>query len=132
MFINKGIYKVAFYSDLNYIKPSAGQILEDVPDVYQAIYTLFGTKKGTRVFRPTYGANLGRYLFEPCDEITARSMMYDIMEAIKEEPRVTLNASASSVVPDPLNYRFIITLKFQINGFSDYEKTLQLEFNQRG
>lgn len=122
---------MAFFSDLNYIKPSAGQMLEDVPDIYQAIYTLFGTKKGTRVFRPTYGANLSRYLFEPCDEITARSMMYDIMEAIKEEPRVTLNASSSYVTPDPINSRFIITLKFTINGFSDYEKTLQLEFYQK-
>lgn len=122
---------MAFFSDLNYIKPVAGQLLEDVSDVYQAIYTLFGTKKGTRVFRPTYGANLSRYLFEPCDEISARSMMYDIMEAIKEEPRVTLNASASYVTPDPINSRFIITLKFTINGFSDYEKTLQLEFDQK-
>ena len=123
---------MAFFSDLNYLKPSAGQLLEDIPDVYQAIYTLFATKKGSRIFRPTYGANLSRYLFEPCDEITARSMMYDIMEAIKEEPRVTLNASASYVTPDPVNRRMLITLKFTVNGFSDYERTLQLEFEQKG
>ena len=52
-----------FFSDLNYIKPAAGPVLEDVADIYQAIYTLFATKKGTRIFRPTYGANLSRYLW---------------------------------------------------------------------
>lgn len=122
---------MAFFRDLNYLKPSSGQLLEDIPDVYQAIYTLFGTKKGSRLFRPTYGAHLGRYLFEPCDEITARSMMYDIMNAIKEEPRVTLNTSESYVTPDPINRQFLITLKFSVNGFSDYEQTLTLTFKQR-
>ena len=122
---------MAFFKDLNYLKPSSGAIIEDVADVFQAIYTLFGTKRGERLFRPTYGANLSRYLFEPCDEITARSMMYDIANAIKEEPRVTLNTSESEVVPDPVNRQFYIVLKFQINGFSDYEKTLTLTFKQR-
>lgn len=120
-----------FFSDLNYIKPTAGPVLEDVADIYQAIYTLFATKKGTRIFRPTYGANLSRYLFEPCDEETARSMMYDIMEAIKEEPRVTLNLGESFVTPDPINRQFLITLKFDIPGFSDYERTINLTFKQR-
>jgi len=122
---------MAFFKDLNYLKPTSGPLLEDIPDVYQAIYTLFGTKKGSRLFRPTYGANLSRYLFEPCDEITARSMMYDIMTAIKEEPRVTLNASSSYVTPDPVNRQFLITLKFTVNGFSSYEQTLTLTFKQR-
>lgn len=122
---------MAFFKDLNYLKPTSGPLLEDIPDVYQAIYTLFGTKKGSRLFRPTYGANLSRYLFEPCDEITARSMMYDIMTAIKEEPRVTLNTSSSYVTPDPVNRQFLITLKFTVNGFSSYEQTLTLTFKQR-
>ena len=122
---------MAFFSDLNYIKPEKGPILEDIPDIYQAVYTLFGTKKGSRVFRPTYGANLGKYLFEPCDELTARSMMYDIMEALKEEPRVTLNTSQSYVKADPVNSQFYIVLKFDIPGFSDYEKTLTLTCKQR-
>lgn len=122
---------MAFYTDLNYLKPTSGSILEDVSDIYQAIYTLFSTKKGSRIFRPTYGAHLGRYLFEPCDEITARSMLYDIVEALKEEPRVILDTSKTFVIPDPENYQFIITLAFTIPGFSDYEKTLSLTFKQR-
>ena len=95
---------MAFFSDLNYLKPTSGALLEDISDVYQAIYTLFGTKKGSRLFRPTYGANLSRYLFEPCDEISARSMMYDIMTAIKELPhqnaRFFLNQAARYAGPE--------------------------------
>lgn len=122
---------MAYFSDLNYLKPAVGAIIEDAADIMQAIYTLFSTKKGTRVFRPNYGANLSRYLFEPCDEITARSMMYDIVNALKEEPRVVLNMSESYVTPDPVNRRFIITLKFSIAGVSNYERTFTLTFDQQ-
>jgi len=122
---------MAFFSDLNYLKPQGAPILEDIKCIYQAIYTLFATKRGSRLFHPTYGANLSRYLFEPCDEITARSMMYDIIESLKSEPRVTLNTSLSNVYPDPVNRQFIIVLKFDIPGFSDYERTLTLTFKQK-
>ena len=30
---------MAFYSDLNYIKPEKGPILEDLAAIYQAVYT---------------------------------------------------------------------------------------------
>lgn len=121
---------MSFYSDLNYIKPEKGPILEDVDAIYQSIYSIFGTKVGSRLFRPTWGGNLSKYVFEPCDEITARSMFYDIMETLKEEPRVELNTSESFVTPDPVNSQFLIHLKFKVLGFSDYEKTLTLNFKQ--
>lgn len=121
---------MSFFSDLNYIKPERGSLLEDVDAIYQAIYSIFGTKAGTRLFRPTWGGNLSKYLFEPCDEITARSMFYDIVETLKEEPRVELNTSESYVTPDPVNSQFLIQLKFKVLGFSDYERTLTLNFKQ--
>lgn len=121
---------MSFYSDLNYIKPERGAILEDVDAIYQAIYSIFGTKKGSRLFRPTWGGKLDKYIFEPCDEITARSMFYDITETLKEEPRVALNTAESYVSPDPVNSQFLIQLKFKVIGFSDYEKTLTLTFKQ--
>lgn len=121
---------MAFFTDLNYLKPSKGPILEDMDDIYQAIYSLFGTKPGQRLFRPTWGGNLSRYQFEPCDEITAKSMMYDITETLKDEPRVTLNTAGSFVQPDPVNSQFLIQLKFDTPGFSAYEKTISLTFKQ--
>ncbi len=121
---------MTFYSDLNYLKPSKDPILKDVSAIYQAIYSLLGTKKGTRVFRPTWGGSLAKYLHEPCDELTASSMLYDITEILKEEPRITLDLSQTYVVPDPANSSFYITLKLDIPGFTDYEKTLTFSFNQ--
>lgn len=121
---------MSFYSDLNYLKPDKGPLLEDIDDIYQAIYSILGTKPGERLFRPTWGGHLGRYLFEPCDEMTARSMMYDITETLKSEPRVELNKAKSSVTPDPINSQFYIYLQFDIPGFSQYEKSLSLTFKQ--
>ena len=42
---------MAFFSDLNYLKPKKGPVLEDIDAVYQAIYTLFGTKPGQRLWK---------------------------------------------------------------------------------
>lgn len=121
---------MARFTDLNYIKPEKGPILEDVADIFQAVYSVFGTKKGSRLFRPTWGGHLSRYLFEPCDEETARSMFYDITETLQDEPRVKLDKTKSYVSPDPLNKRFIINICLDIPGFSEQERTITLVFNQ--
>ena len=122
---------MSFYSDLNYLKPSKGPILEDVDAVIQSIYTILGTSPGTRVFRPTWGGCLDRYLFEPCDEITARSMWYDITESLKEEPRAIINQSTSGVTPDPVNRVSYIEINFTVAGFSDTEQSLSLTFRHK-
>lgn len=121
---------MAFYSDLNYIKPSKGPILEDKDSIYQEIYSIFKTSPGERVFQPTWGGSLQRYKFEPCDELTARSMMYDIKATLQQASRVSLNSSKSYVTPDPTNSQFFIQLCFNIPGFSDYEGTLSLTYKQ--
>lgn len=121
---------MAFYSDLNYLKPQKGPILEDIDAIYQAIYSIFGTLPGERLFHPTWGGKLSRYLFEPCDKLTARSMYYDIIQTLKDEPRVSLNTSKSSVTPDPINSQFLIVLTFDTPGFSNYESTISLSYKQ--
>ena len=117
---------MAIYSDINYMNPSKGPIVEDVDDVYQAVFTLLDTKVGTRVFRPTYGSVLSNYLFEPCDEISASNIFYDILTIFNQEPRVQINTAKTEVTPDPLNNRFLIYIVFNILGFSETEKTMQL------
>lgn len=121
---------MAFYSDLNYLKPSKGPLLEDIDCIYQAIYSIFGTKPGQRLFRPEWGGSLSRYLYEPCDDMTAKSMLYDITTTLKEESRVSLDMSGTFVQPDPVNSQFLIQIKLDIPGFSDYEKTISLTFKQ--
>lgn len=122
---------MAYFSDLNYLKPQKGPLLINIGAIYQAIYSIFGTKKGSRVFRPTWGGKLDKYLFEPCDEQTARSMLYDILEILEELPMVQLDMTQTFVRPDPINSAFIIVLKLDLPGFTEYEKTLTFVFNQK-
>ena len=122
-----------FYSDINYLslKTNSASILEDEADVYQAIYTLFATKRGTRVFRPNYGANLSKYLFDPCDEITASNILYDVKSALKEEPRIELDTAETRVIPDPVNRKFLIYLSFTIPKLSTQKKNITLTYKQQ-
>lgn len=122
---------MSFYSDLNYLKPQKGEILEDVDAIYQSIYSILGTKPGSRLFRPTWGGNLSRYLFEPCDELTADSMLYDISQTLQDEPRIKLDETKTNITPVPEKNEFQICLVFIILGFSDTERTLNLTFSQR-
>lgn len=123
---------MALWKDLNYLKLENESILEDIPDVYQAIYSIFKTKKGSRVFNPEFGADLSRYLYEPCDEITARNMMYDITVSLNQEPRVQLDSSQSNVVPDPTNNTMIIVLALNVPGVSTDTKILTFTYKLKG
>lgn len=117
---------MALYSDLNYIKPSLGDRVYDIESIFQSVFSIIGTKKGERVFRPTFGLSLKNYLFEPCDEFTARSILYDLNLIMEWEPRIKFNPSKTMVNPVPEKMLFIITLCFTILGFSNTEKTLNL------
>lgn len=121
---------MALYSDLNYIKPSLGDRLYDIDSVFQSIFSILGTKKGERVFRPTWGLNLKPYLFEPCDEFTATSILTDITTIVKLEPRVDFNKSKSTVTPVPEQKLFLINLYFKVLGFGSQEKSLSLVLRQ--
>ena len=122
---------MAIYSDLNYIKPSIGDRIYDVDAVFQSVFSIIGTKKGERVFRPTFGLSLGNYLFEPCDTYTARSILYDISNVLALEPRVKFNYSKSQVIPVPEQFMFVISLYFTVLGFSETEKSLNLVLKQK-
>ena len=122
---------MALYSDLNYIKPSLGDRVYDIEAIFQSIFSIIGTKRGERVFRPTFGLNLVGYLFEPCDSYTAESILYDITNVMRLEPRIQLNTSKSTVEAVPLRHLFIITLYFTVLGFSQTEKSLNLVLKQK-
>lgn len=114
------------YSDINIMNSKLGNKLYDQDSIFQAIYTLLGTKIGERVFRPTYGSRLDKYLFEPCDNITAERILIDINETLKQDPRVNFLINESSVIPIPEKKAFSITIIFALIGFSDTKKSLQL------
>ena len=122
---------MALYSDLNYIKPSKGDRLYDIDTVFQSIFSIMGTKKGERVFRPDFGLNMKSYLFEPCDEFTARSIFYDLRKVMEWEPRIKLNTSKTTVTPVPDKNLFLITIWFSVLGFTKTEKSLNLVLKVR-
>lgn len=117
---------MALYSDLNYIKPSLGDRVYDIDSIFQSIFSIMGTKRPERVFRPTFGMSMTSYLFEPCDEYTARSISYDLANIMEWEPRVKFNSAKTTVTPVPEQNLFLITIWFTILGFSETEKSLNL------
>lgn len=117
---------MALYSDVNYLKPRIGITIYDVDAVFQAVFTILDTKIGKRVFRPEFGSTLTSYMFEPCDEITARSILYDISNTFAQEPRVQLNLSKTTVIPVPEKMQFNITIVATVLGFSETERTMNL------
>ncbi|WHO39156.1 GPW/gp25 family protein [Sphingobium sp. AP49] len=69
--------------------------------VDQALRALLLTEPGERIGRPTYGAGLRRFLFQPNSVETRAEIRRAIEEAIqRHEPRVQL-ASISVTAPDP-------------------------------
>ena len=122
---------MAFYKDLNYLMVKKEGLLEDLDTIIQSVYSILGTKKGSRLFRPTWGGSLTAFLFEPCDELTANSMLYEIVENLSEDPRIKLNMSKTFVTPDPTNSQFFIQLCLDVPGFSEYERTISLTFKQK-
>lgn len=121
---------MALYSDINFIKPKLGPLVFDVNSVFESIYTILGTKKGERVFRPNFGMNLSEYLFEPCDDLTAASIFAELDNTISIDPRVNFNSSTSSVIPIPEERAFLVTITFSVLGFGNIEKSLNLILRQ--
>jgi len=83
--------------------------------VKSALRNLLKTPQGTRPFRPDYGVNLPRYLFEPATYATEVSINKEIAEAIQRfEPRVQLIAIESKVKE---NEGIDVTIQYTVTGF---------------
>lgn len=84
--------------------------------VKKALINLLRTKVGTRPFRPNFGVDLERYLFETIDYDTELEINKEIARAIREhEPRVQL-ISIESTVDEPNGVKVVIT--YRVTGFS--------------
>lgn len=84
--------------------------------VKKALINLLRTKVGTRPFRPNFGVDLDRYLFETIDFETELEINKEIARAIREhEPRVQLITIDSNI--DAQNgIKVVIT--YRVTGFS--------------
>lgn len=64
--------------------------LVDIKLVEQDLRNHFFTKKGERVMMPMWGCGIWDYLFEPFDESTRDSIVYETKQVIDADPRVQL------------------------------------------
>lgn len=83
--------------------------------VKKALINLMKTKIGSRPFRPDFGVDIERYLFEVADEETEISINKEIGRAIQEhEPRVQL-ITIDSTMQENNGVKVIIT--YTVAGF---------------
>lgn len=96
--------------------------------VKKSLLNLLRSSTGTRPFRPDFGINLDRYLFEPADYETEVNINKEIADAITRfEPRVQLVSIESNVVND---VGIEITIRYFVAGFPS-EQTLETTITTR-
>lgn len=87
----------------------------DEQAVANSLRNLFTTIPGQRFLFPLYGLDLRRYLFEPINEITARTIGEAITRAITTfEPRVNLEACNVVGYPDSNQYEIQLILELPV------------------
>lgn len=89
-------------------------MLPDDLAIQNSLYNLFNCPIGARgrIFEPEYGSLWYQYLNEPIDIMTANSMWVSMIQAISRwEPRITLDNSGTSIVPDLTIPGYVVTIK---------------------
>lgn len=96
--------------------------------VKKSLLNLLRTPLGTRPFRPDFGVNLSRYLFEPADYDTEVSINKEIAEAITRfEPRVQL-VSIESKLENDVGIK--VTVTYYVVGFPQ-QQTIETTITTR-
>ena len=106
-------------------------LVTNIGAVRQALFMLFNTNKGERLFLPEYGSNLEDILFEPIDDATALVIHQRVVIAIEfYEPRVLIDYANTSIKPLYDDNRYDITLTFSVKGLEgeqfEYRGSLSL------
>ncbi len=75
-----------FYSDYdgNFERQADGDVQRDVdvPSIFNSVTNIILTLQGERRMLPTFASNVAHLLFEPVDEISARMLAENLLEAI--------------------------------------------------
>jgi phage baseplate assembly protein W len=78
------------------------QASEGTQNVREAIRIVLATEPSERLRLPTFGAGLGRFLFEPNTTATQRQIQDRIVNALRDwEPRILIDSV--DVVADPVD-----------------------------
>lgn len=105
------------FSDINFRSSAIGDddLALNMRSISHSIMTILSTYKKQRLFHPTFGANLEKYLFDPVDEITADNLKNEIFNSISDwEPNVQVRKSDVIVTPFLDEEYYIVELKFSV------------------
>jgi phage baseplate assembly protein W len=111
-----------FWSDLdeNYSRQEDGDIKKevDVGAIFNSLRNIILTIQGQRRMLPTFATNIWGLLFEPIDEVTARLIAENLLQAIEIwETRIEVTGFDIEPLPDNNYYRCRIT--FVVLGRDD-------------
>ena len=111
---------MAIYSDLNAFDPEDELLLFDIDVIYSSIARILSTTKKTRFFRPRFGSNLQRLLFEPFDDITAIDIFTEIHNSLlQEDPRIIVDSSRTLIQPNYSQNKYEISIPGVVDGIED-------------
>ena len=92
---------------------SSRELVYNEDAINKSIVTILSTKRGSRVFRRSFGSNLQDVLFDPMDDITVNRIKRELIRAIEQwEPRIILESS--EVLPDYANEQYFVELNYKI------------------
>lgn len=116
--------------DINFTPhPVTGDIMKkiDYSAISQSIQNLLLTNHYEKPFRPEYGTNIRKLLFEPMDLMTASILNEEIRNSIKNfEPRVLIEHL--EIIPDFENNWYNVNLTYSvINLFTPISITFFLK-----
>lgn len=115
---------VSFYSDYDgsFVKQADGDVKKDtdVDAIFNSITNIILTIQGERRMLPTFASNIKHLLFEPIDEISARLIAENMLDAINIwENRISVTGFDIEPLYDNNSYR--CRLNFNIVGSTEVE-----------
>lgn len=117
-------YVNGVYSDLNQRGAPENEKVFDLDAVYQSIENILQTDRGERFFRPDFGADLNRVLFELNDPDTESMVEKLIVDAIERwDSRLQVDYARTSVERIPDDNTLKLNLAFKVQGLPN--RTIQ-------
>lgn len=110
-------YVNGVYTDLNQRGAPENELVFDLDSVYQSIDNILQTERGERFFRPDFGADLGRLLFEVNDTATESMVEKIVVDAIERwDDRLQVDYGRTSVTRLPDDNTLQLSLAFTVQG----------------
>jgi len=109
---------MSIYTDINQFNATDKAVLEDAEAVFQAVWNVYATRRGERLFRPEFGTRFHRILHKLITDGTRLELLREAVESVTgSEPRAELNGADTEIEPDMNNIGvYNTTTAFRIRG----------------